>query len=107
MGCISAEKREAEKKRAQDAYDARVALLKEAGTTDKDLNKDPVLRQLKAEVRKSNRRINAIAAHAAHEAKVKADKAAAPKEKKIQGAAKGKQDDKKAKPKAAKPAKKG
>ncbi|MCU0660997.1 MAG: hypothetical protein MUC50_01570 [Myxococcota bacterium] len=108
MGCIGLDQREEEKKRAQTAYEARTAILKESGADKKALERDPVLRQIKAEIRKSSRRINAIAATAAHEAKVKADKvaaAAAPKEKgkdSKKAAPKGKKDEKPAKPKAPK-----
>lgn len=106
MGRISVDRREEEKKRAEAAYQARVAMLKEAGSDDKAVGRDAKIRQLKAAISKARRQIRAIAVMSEHVAKAKADKAAAaaaPKQEK-KAAPKPKKDakDKDAKPKAPK-----
>jgi hypothetical protein len=50
-----------QKKRTQEKLDVRLALLKEKGIKDEAIQKDATVRQLKAEVRKADYRLAAIA----------------------------------------------
>lgn len=63
----------------------RLALLAEKGVDEKKVKKDALVRAYKADVKAADRRLKAIAAHeaiTAEAAKVKAERAAAPKEEK-------------------------
>ncbi|KJS32851.1 MAG: hypothetical protein VR64_04770 [Desulfatitalea sp. BRH_c12] len=50
------------KQAAQDDLTARMGLLQERGASEKDVQKDTLVRQLKATIRVSNRRLAAVAA---------------------------------------------
>ncbi|MCP4674185.1 MAG: hypothetical protein GY854_01425 [Deltaproteobacteria bacterium] len=103
MGSISNEIRVEQKKKAEAVVTAREEALTAAGVTGKAQDKDPLLRQAKAEVKRANRRLNAIVARDAHVKKAAEEKAKekAKKESKKKGkgksSGKGKKDGGKAK----------
>ncbi len=66
MGSISNEIRVKQKEKAEAVVKAREVALTEAGVTGKAQDRDPVLRQAKAEVKQANRRLIAIVARDAH-----------------------------------------
>lgn len=80
MGSISTEIRTKQKEQAVAEFDAYKARLNESGKDEKEMRRDPKLRALKAIVRKANKRLEAIDARQAHVDKVKAEKAAKPKQ---------------------------
>ncbi len=90
MGSISTEIRTKQKEQAVAEFDAYKARLAESGMDDKQMSRDPKLRELRAGVRKANHRLEAIEARQNHVDKVKADKAAKADKPKEKGAAKGK-----------------
>jgi hypothetical protein len=49
--------RESQKKEMENAVARRYALLKDRGTTSPDVEKDSVLKHLRAELRRANRRL--------------------------------------------------
>ena len=87
MGSISNEVRVKQKEKAEAAVKAREDALNEAGVTGKAQDRDPVLRRAKAEVKRANRRLNAIVARDAHVKKIAEEKG---KEKAKKAAKKGK-----------------
>ncbi len=94
---------ENQKKAVEERLAARVAFLKEKKLDETAVGKDPVIRKIKADIRKIRYRLSCIAA----QEKLNADKALA-KEKKLAAKKepKEKPEKKAAKEEAAKPAKK-
>lgn len=81
-----------EKTAAQQKLADRVALLESKGEQAVAVTRDTIVKKLKADVRKANRRLAAVAAREqliAGKAQAKTEKAAAEKEKKAEGASKG------------------
>ena len=74
MGSISNEIRVKQKEKAEAVVKAREDALTEAGVTGKAQGRDPVLRRAKAEVKRANRRLNAIVARDAHVKKIAEEK---------------------------------
>ena len=60
MSSKTRESRMRQKAEAESAVEARVAKLKAADNIDQQLARDPVLRKLKANVKKANSRLKAI-----------------------------------------------
>ena len=102
MSSNSRETRLRQKAEAESAVEARVAELEAAGFDDKKMARDPMLRKVKAIVKKANVRLKAIdAKHALTEAL--AQKKAIPKDQpKAKGNAKAAKEQTKAKAKAKK-----
>jgi hypothetical protein len=108
MGSTDREVRDRQLKKAQERHDARKAKLAGAGVVDKAQAKDPVLRNLAADLRKAKARIAAIEGIAKHVAEtaekdVKLKKEAADKGKGKAKAAQGGGKPKKEKAEKAKP----
>ncbi|MCJ8501899.1 hypothetical protein [Desulfatitalea alkaliphila] len=81
-----------EKTTAQQKLANRIALLESKGEQAAAVTRDTIVKKLKADVRKANRRLAAVAAREqliAGKAEAKAEKAVAKKEKKAAGASKG------------------
>lgn len=102
MGSTSNDVREKQKQKAQAEFEARKTALAEAGITGKALEKDPLYKKFRAEVKKANRRLAAGEARDAHVKKVAEEKAAKPKGPKGKKAAEQEQANKKGKKKAKK-----
>ncbi len=80
MSSKTRESRMRQKAEAESAVEARVAQLKAVDSNDQNMERDPVLRKLKANVNKANRRLKAIDARVALNETL-AKKKAMPKEK--------------------------
>ncbi len=107
MGSINVEIRQKQKEKTVAAVTAREETLSEQGITGKAMERDPMLRKLKAELKKANQRLNAITARDTHVKKV-AEEKKAPSTKKGKGGGKGKgKKDAKPEKKGQKKAKKG
>jgi hypothetical protein len=109
MGSENREVREKQLAKALAAFDARKALLSGNGLDDKAAGRDPVLKNLRAELKKARARIKAMDAAAAHvvamaatDTKVKKEEAKGAKAKTAKAKGKEQAPDKK----AAKPKKK-
>ncbi len=73
---------ENQKKTAEEKLAARLAILNEKGLDDAAVQRDAVFKKIRADIRKANFRLTAIAAQIklnAERAKARADKLAAPK----------------------------
>jgi len=109
MASTTMEIRQAQKASLEKELAGRLAALKTRGLDEKDIAKDPVLKNLCARMKQANARIAAIEKKARRTedlARIKAEKAAQPKEQpEEKPAEKAKEKPAKAKTKAEKPAK--
>lgn len=84
-GSESRSARSRQKERVEGAFNKRKALLEEKGVAGKEIYKDTLLRKLKADLRKANRRLAAIDA-----IETRAEKPAEKGQKEISGKSKKK-----------------
>ena len=75
MGSLDRTSRMNQKSKAEEKVEARVAKLKEAGLDEKQMARDPLLRQAKAMLKKTNARLKAIDAKDALNQELAAKKA--------------------------------
>lgn len=83
MGSKKRSVREGQVALAEEKLQARLAILRERGSTEQAIGRDAVAKALKAKLREARARLQAVAAHeekAAKLAQTKAERAAAPKE---------------------------